>query len=202
MPTIFNVANTIAGRVTRILNFLDTADEIYVGIGRSAPWDQSFGNGVNDLNPPRPSVNLINIPDPIIYKKATIVAPAIRSLLNPEFNQNIDPLTSTILVQQSINEQNFAIIDPNDIINESGEYNVLPEFVYIVTEIDSNDYEELEWRAMGLFTRIFLADGVPEGSQVYTNNQVTGGIIQLATFNSPVERDDGVIHKFEFLINL
>ena len=202
MASIVNTTEVNTGKVVRILNFVESADDFYVAIGKSTAWDGSFGLNVSDINPPVPPVDATTLPDPIIYKKVDVAGPASRITLCQDFNENTETLSSIILVQQTLTQQNYAVFDPNDIVNEDGSFNKEPEFVYITVDILGTDYAVDEWRSSALFTKLFLEDGVPEGAAIYQPNQVKGGLLHHLTYNTPVEREDDKIHKFEYLINL
>jgi len=202
MASIFNTIEVNTGRVARVLNFVASSDDFYVAIGKSTDWDSSFGLNVNDANPPEPTVESTSIPEPIIYKKVEVAAPASRTVLCQEFNSNVETLSSIILVQQSLTEQNYALFDPAEVVNEDGSFAKEPELVYVKVDILGTDYAADEWRASALFTKLFLEDGVTKGLSVYQPNQVKGGLLHHLTFNTPVERTDDKVHKFEYLINV
>ena len=69
MASIFNTIEVNTGRVARIINFLNTAEDFFIAIGKPTPWDSSFGLNVSDINPPSPNINATEILDPIIYKR-------------------------------------------------------------------------------------------------------------------------------------
>ena len=202
MASIFNTIEVNTGRVARILNFVASSDDFYVALGKPTSWDSSFGLNVNDANPPEPTVDAVSLPEPIIYKRVSIAAPASRTVLCQEFNSNVETLSSIILVQQSLTEQNYALFDPLDVVNSDGSFAKEPELVYVSVDILGTDYTTEEWRASALFTKLFLEDGVTEGLSTYQPNQVKGGLLHHLTFNTPVERTDDKVHKFEYLINV
>ncbi len=215
MASIFNTITTISGRVTRILNFLESSDDFYVAIGKPTPWDASFGSGVSELNPPSPEPSSIVLPEPILYKKVCCVAAATRSRFceTPVDNTNLggnaalcpdDGLLadSTVLIQESFTDQNFTYYSADQIQIINGQYTVFPEVIYVKGQIQGEDYTEDGWRASALFTQLILADGVQTGLDVYQPSQVISGIIQQMTYNTVVERDDGKNHRFEYLINV
>lgn len=212
MATIFNTITTTSGRVTRILNFLESGTNFYVGIGKATPWDASFGSGVSDLNPPSPTPGTIILPEPIVYKKVCCVAAAARTrfcdapVSSTGPSQNLCPDTaledSNILIEESYTDQNFTYYAANEITIVNGQYNVFPEFVYVKGQIEGEEYIEDGWRASALFTQLVLADGVPTGQDIYQPNQVVSGIIQQMTYNTFVERQDGKSHRFEYIINV
>ena len=212
MATIFNTSTTISGRITRILNFLESGTDFYIGLGKVTPWDASFGLGVSDLNPPSPTPSTIVLPEPIIYKKVCCVSAAARTriceaaVVETGSSTNLCPDTgiadSNILIEESYTDQNFTYYAAEEITVVNGQYTVFPEFVYVKGQIESEDYTEIGWRASALFTQLILADGVPSGQNIYQSNQVIGGIIQQMTYNTLVERQDGKSHRFEYLINV
>lgn len=202
MASIFNTVEVNTGRVARVLNFVESSDDFYVALGKPTDWDGSFGLNINDSNPPEPPVDAVTLPEPIVYKKVEVAAPASRTVLCQEFNTNVDALSSIILVQQSLTEQNYAIFDPSEVVNPDGSFAKEPELVYIKVDILGTDYAADEWRASALFTKLFLEDGVPTGQTLYQPSQVKGGLLHHLTYNTPVERTDDKIHKFEYLINV
>ncbi len=212
MASIFNTVEVNTGRVARIINFLDSAEDFFIAIGRPNPWDSSFGLNVSDINPPSPSINATQIIDPIIYKRIRLstggqsefqAKAASRSAACSDFQQNEDPLSSQILVQETLTQQNYTLYTVDDIVDPvTGEFTRNPEFVYVSGQILGEDYEADEWRASALYTKLFFADGVNTNLDIYTPNQVVGGLLHHLTYNTPVERQDGKIHKFEYLINV
>jgi len=202
MASIFNTVEVNTGRVARVLNFVASSNNFYVALGKSTSWDGSFGLNVNDINPPKPLVDATTLPEPILYKKVEIAAPASRTVLCQEFNTNTNSLSSIILVQQSLTEQNYAIFDPSEVVNPDGSFAKEPELVYVKVDILGTDYNASEWRASALFTKLFLQDGVTEGLSIYQPNQVKGGLLHHLTYNTPVERKDDKVHQFEYLINV
>lgn len=212
MASIFNTVEVNTGRVARIINFLDSAEDFFIAIGRANPWDSSFGLNVSDINPPTPSINATQIIDPIIYKRIRLstggqsefqAKAASRSAACSDFQQNEESLSSQILVQETLTQQNYTLYTVDDIVDPvTGEFNRNPEFVYVSGQILGEDYEADEWRASALYTKLFFADGVNDNLDIYTPSQVVGGLLHHLTYNTPVERQDGKIHKFEYLINV
>lgn len=213
MASIFNTATTISGRVARILNFVNSGTDFFVGIGKPTPWDASFGVNVSDINPPLPLATTLTLPEPIIYKRVKCVAPAstVSICFNADSPINITNCSNTnfnidqnaeVLVKESFTEQNYILHDPNTIVNTGNSFNILPEFVYVQAEILGEDYAVDGWRASALYTKLYLADGVPDNLEIYSPNQVTGGLIQQITYNTLVEREDSKIHRLEYIINV
>lgn len=216
MATVFNTVKPITGRVARILNFLETSGDFYIGLGKPTPWGSSYGQGVSDLNPPIPANNLANIPEPIIYKRVQCVAPATRlSVCINDTDPNTtcpngDPIrfdlnaenNPQVLIQESFNEQSYRLYDPADIQPINGKYLITPEIIYAQGSILGTDYNTVGWRVSALFTQLFLADGVPEGQEIYFPQQVAGGLIQQVTYNTLIERQSNKTHRFEYIITV
>lgn len=212
MASIFNTVEVNTGKVARIINFLNSAEDFFIAIGKSTPWDSSFGVNVSDLNPPSPTVNETSIIEPIIYKRIRLstggessfqAKAASRSAACSDFERNEEELSSRVLVQETLTQQNYSLYTVNDLIDPStGRFLRNPEFVYISGEILGEEYEADNWRASALYTKLFFAPGVDPNLDIYTPNQVSAGLLHHLTYNTPVERQDGKIHKFEYLINV
>lgn len=209
MTTIFNTVEVTTGRVNRIINFLNSSPEFFIAIGKSTPWDNSFGLNISDTNPPFPNASSTEILEPIIYKRiqigvgsTSVISAASNKAHCSDYNNNQDILTSTVLVNQSPANQNFTFYSLQDLINNDGQYKYNPEFVYIQGEISDLDYSTDNWRCSALFTKLFLNANVPTNLNVYNASQVKGGLLHHLTYNSPVLRQSGKIHSFEYIINV
>lgn len=212
MTSIFNTVEVNTGRVARILNFLKSADDFFIAIGKSTPWDASFGLNISDTNPPTPSVNTTQILDPIVYKRIRLstagssdfqAKAASRSAACSDFQNNQDNLSAQVLVQETLAQQNYTLYNQEELVDPiTGAFIKNPEFVYISGVILGEDYTANQWRASALYTKLFFAPGVNDQLEIYTPNQVVGGLLHHLTYNTPVDRQDGKIHKFEYLINV
>lgn len=212
MASIFNTVEVNTGRVARIINFLSSSTDFFIAIGKSTPWDNSFGVNVSDINPPSPAPSETQIIEPIIYKRIRLSAggdpnfqakAASRSAACSDFQLNEEELSSQVLVQETLTQQNYSLYTVDDLIDPvTGQFIRNPEFVYVSGQIIGEDYNADQWRASALYTKLFLAPGVNSNLEIYTPNQVTGGLLHHLTYNTPVEREDGKIHKFEYLINV
>jgi hypothetical protein len=205
MASIFNTVEVNTGKTARILNFLNSADDFFIAIGKPTPWDNSWGLNVSDANPPSPTVDRVSIVEPIIYKRVKIGSGAGAASKNTtcgDFNGNEDSLSSVVLVQQTITQKNYTIFTAEEIVNSDGTFARNPEFIYVSGSIFGEDYTAETWRASALYTKLFFKEGVPNNLQIYTPDQVKGGLLQHLTFNTPVEREDEKEHKFEYLINV
>lgn len=213
MASIFNTSTTISGKVSRILNFVESGKDFYVGIGKPTPWDTSFGTNVSEVNPPSPTNKTLMLPEPIMYKKVKCVAPASRVATCTSFSEERNkrvcqdtsfntPLNSEVLIKESFAERNYILYDPDEITIKGNTFNIFPEFVYIQAEISGEEYLADGWRCSGLFTKLFLSENTTPNQEIYLPNQVEGGLIQQITYNTFIERDDSKQHRFEYLINL
>lgn len=209
MASIFNTIEVNTGRVARIVNFLSSSSDFFIAIGKSTPWEGSFGLNVTDLNPPVPLTNTVEIIEPIIYKRieigitgTSIASAASKQAHCSEFEVNQQALSSVTLIQQSLAEQNFTFYPVEDIVNLDGSFSKNPEFIYIQGNILDTEYTEDSWRACALYTKLFLNDGVSNNLSIYNPSQVKGGLLHHITYNTPVLRQAGKNHKFEYIINV
>jgi hypothetical protein len=209
MTTIFNTVEVSTGRVNRIINFLQSSPEFFIAIGKNTPWDSSYGFNISDTNPPFPLENSKEILEPIIYKRirigvgSTNIISAASNKAQCLQNDNTSILSSTNLVEQSPATENFTFYALEDLINSQGDaYINNPEFIYIQGEITDLDYNSTNWRCSALYTKLFLNTGVPTNLNIYTPDQVKGGFLHHLTYNSPVLRQPGKIHSFEYIINV
>lgn len=209
MASIFNTIEVNTGRIARIINFLSSSSEFFIAIGKSTPWDSSFGLNINDNNPPFPLETVTNVIEPILYKRIqigvsanSIASAAARQSNCSDFQPNQEVLSSSVLVQQSITQQNFTFYTLDELINSNGNYNYSPEFVYIKGSILDIDYTESSWRVSGLYTKLFLNQGVSPNLSIYLPSQVQGGLLHHVTYNSPVLRQANKQHNFEYIINV
>ena len=206
MTSIFNTVETASGKANRIINFLSNLNnkqDVYIALGKPTPWTTKFGLNVSDINPPTPSLLQDTLPEPIVYVKAK-AGPAVKKIafdsLEPIFN--VAAATAEVLVEQSFNDTEYQYLDYDSLFFEDGSYRILPQFLYITGRIAGENYTEDSWRASALFTNLKLAEGVAENKNIYLPEEVTGGIINQITFNTPVLREDSKSHTFEYLINL
>lgn len=209
MTTIFNTVEVNTGRVARIINFLQSSSEFFIAIGRNTPWDNSFGLNISDTNPPTPLNSEKGILDPIIYKRIqigvganSIAAAASTQAQCSDYNNNTPILSSTNLIQQSTATQNLTFYALEDLVNNEGQHLRNPEFIYISGEILDTEYNTETWRVSGLYTKLFLNVGVSTNLQIYTPSQVKGGLLHHLTYSSPVYRQSGKKHKFEYIITV
>lgn len=209
MASVFNTIEVNTGRVARIVNFLSSSSEFFIAIGKSTPWEGSFGLNITDQNPPVPTINTTQLLEPILYKRikigitgTSIVSAASKQSHCSDYNSNQQALSSITLVEQSIAEQNFNFYAVEDIVNNDGSFSKNPEFIYIQATILDTEYVEDSWRACALYTKLFLNDGVSNNLPVYTPSQVKGGLLHHITYNTPVLRQTGKNHKFEYIINV
>ena len=212
MASIFNTVEVNTGRVARIFNFLDSADDFFIALGKPTPWDSSFGLNISDINPPTPPITATQILDPIVYKRIRLstagssdfqAKAASVSAACSNFQSNENNLSAQVLVQETLAQQNYTLYNKEELIDQTtGLFIRNPEFVYISGVILGEDYTADEWRASALYTKLFFADGVDDNLEIYTPSQVTGGLLHHLTYNTPVERQDGKTHKFEYLINV
>jgi hypothetical protein len=209
MTTIFNTVEVSTGRVNRIINFLQSSPEFFIAIGKSTPWDSSYGLNISDTNPPFPLESAKQILEPIIYKRirigvgSTNIISAAANRAQCLQNTNIPLLSSTSLVEQSPATENFTFFALEDLLNNEGtDYINNPEFIYIQGEITDLDYTTDSWRSSALYTKLFFNTGVPTNLNIYTPDQVKSGLLHHLTYNSPVLRQPGKIHSFEYIINV
>lgn len=209
MTSIFNTMEVNTGRVNRIINFLESSPEFFIAIGKSTPWDNTFGLNISDANPPTPLERTKEILEPILYKRIQIgvgansVASAASSNQQcSDFNNNSQILSSTSLIQQSPATQNFTFYALEDLTNSEGDYIYNPEFIYIQGEINDLDYDVDSWRCSALYTKLFLNTNIPTNLNIYTPSQVKGGLLHYITYNTPVLRQSGKAHNFEYIINV
>lgn len=212
MASIFNTVEVSTGRVARIFNFLDSAEDFFVAIGKPTPWDSSFGLNISDINPPTPPITATEILEPIIYKRIRLstagssefqAKAASVSAACSDFQSNETNLSAQVLVQETLAQQNYTLYNKEELVDpNTGLFIRNPEFVYVSGNIIGEDYTTDEWRASALYTKLFFAPGVNTNLELYTPQQVTGGLLHHLTYNTPVERQDGKIHKFEYLINV
>lgn len=207
MASIFNTVEVNTGRVNRIINFLQSSSEFFIGIGKPTIWDSTFGLNISDINPPIPLENSKHLIEPIIYKRIqigvgsnSIITPATNQAHCSDYNNNNQILSNTILVNQSPSNQNFTFFALEDLINNEGDYVYNPEFVYIQGEINDTEYNTESWRCSGLFTKLFLNTGIPNNLSIYTPDQVKSGHLHHLTYNTPVLRQSGKTHNFEYII--
>jgi hypothetical protein len=208
MSTIFNTIEVTTGRVARIINFLESSPEFFIAIGKSTPWNQTYGLNINDNNPPFPLDSQLEILEPILYKRIKIgvgadsVASAASMQNQCQENTNDEVLSSVNLIEQSAAQNNLTFFSLQDLKNNQDNRIHKPEFIYIQGEILDTDYTNDSWRCSALYTKLFLQPNVPTTLELYTPQQVKGGLLHHVTYNSPVLRQVGKTHKFEYIITV
>lgn len=209
MPTVFHTAHPVSSKIAKIVNFVNNGLNFYVGIGKATEWDNSYGNSVTDENPPLPSSTTVELIEPIIYKRVKCVAPATVNRTGFIYNKVCETLTNTnellnnnILIKESEFEKTLNLYSVEDIKFIEGQYNIVPDYIYIQAEIEPSEYREESWRCSALFTNLILKEGVSSSLDIYTPDQVEQGYIEQITFNSPVFQVPNKLHRFEYLISL
>ncbi len=200
MTDIFNTENLLVGRVGRLLAFLEYANNFYIAIGKSSPWTNDYGVGINDNNPPKPNINLSNIPETIIYKKVETVIPAVAS--NTCADINLDSKDFEVLAEGSLVQKTYNFIKPDKIYYSNGELRAYPTHLYISTKVEYTDYDTSSFRAIGFYTSIDLKQGVDRNKLIVLPNEVNKGLIHWASYSTPVERIEGKTHHIEFMMQL
>lgn len=209
MASIFNTIEVTTGRIHRIINFLESTSEFFIAIGKSTEWESSYGLNITDNNPPFPLEYQKEIIEPILYKRieigvgASSIAAAARYKNScSDFDINAEVLSSNTLIQESPSTKNLLFYSLNELKNAEGMFLQTPEFIYIQGEIKDTEYLVDSWRASALYTKLFFQPNVPNNLPIYTANEVKGGLLHHLTYNSPVLRQVGKNHKFEYIINV
>lgn len=155
-------------------------NQFFVGFGKTAPWNEAWGLGVSDDNPPYPSSSISTIPDPFLFKRCTVVNPVIKS--------SCESSGITFNDCNTFEEQGSSWIEINyddvDLIRS------LPfKIRNYVVRVDLSDLEFIpdSFRALGLFLNPTVAQGVSPNLITYLPNQLSDyGTLKLVSFFTPI----------------
>lgn len=201
MTDIFNTTIPDIGRTYRILNFIKNSGELFIAIGKPTIWATEYGLEVSDSNPPVPGSNIIEIPEPIIYKRIQRALPAIPSTMCADLNLDIDSNISKSLTQSNI-EKSYVLFNVEDLFEEDGSVRLKPSHIYISASIESEDYNADSFRCIGLYNSVQLKGGVNDNKLVYTNNEISVKALQWVSYSTPIERNTNKVHNIEILLQI
>lgn len=193
MSSTFNSLITTAGKVDRLLRFIET-NTFFFAFGKDTPWDESWGAGVNDDNPPAPRSTTEQIPEIFGFKSAYKVLPVVESGCGTmQFSDCLENIASSSKWQTVEIEGNCRRT-----------LNVIaPSKLYISVTLDPFEFLTQSYRAVGLYLNPKLKATAPRGQIFYTPDQLEDpGILYWASFSSPVLRQADKKIELEILVSL
>lgn len=162
---------TISGHVSRALDFFERND-IYFGIGRPTPWpDEEY--------PPPATIETTQLDEAIGYKKVETVY-----LVVPDEAGTI-----------SYRDSSWRVVPANEAIAEGARW------VYIDCHLRYDELPLVDYRQIGVFSRLTLADGVPEGKFNLLPSEVgDNGILEIVDNRKRTPRQIDMKEKLSIVI--
>lgn len=187
MAEVFNYQITPLGKAHFLKQFL-TEHTFFFGFGKTTPWDSSWGDQVDDNNPPKSNYTL-GIPEVFVYKKAlaaNLVVPA-----NCDSNESKSTFT--------FEGESWSFLDHNNLsIDQLSKLN--PQHFLIGVDLDVEDFITSSFRAVGLYVDLQLKSGVPN-QVIYTPDQIQDpGILYWLSYNTPIVKRLDKKVKVEILL--
>lgn len=179
MPTIIRSINTNLSKVDKLLYLVNST--YFFGIGKDTIWDTSWGDDVNEENPPTIEPSISSLPDIKLYKSPIYQTLAVESQCGTvEFDScgtSDGALKLTLINLETTNREILDIISPS--------------YLYFKIEITENDliFADIEsCRVAGLYKDItFLTSGQIRYLPTSVVNQ---GTLYWASYFTPLEKNN------------
>lgn len=196
MTAIFNNTLTNIGNTNKLLSLINST--FYFAIAKSSAWDSSWGDNINDTNPPLPNPDVLSIPEILLYKQPYYQTLAVESnCYDIDFancGQSINTPTTVTLIDLS--KASSALLNI-----------IVPQYLYFKVEITVNDIALLSSGSS------FRIGGLFKDTTVITPNQVTylptninnQGTLFWVTYFTPILSSSYINNKistFEILLKV
>lgn len=161
----------------RILNFIK--GDYFFGIGRHEGGPQL----------PTPPNTLVDIPSPVLYKKAYEVKPALKS-----------PCGNKVLYDATGQEQIWQVFNDPTVIEGS----IHPTHVYVNLHLSDDEYQAQFYSCLGLFEGLRVREGVERNISYLPRLVIDPGILIWVCFHTPVYRIPGSrgVRIVEFMLEV
>lgn len=166
---------TTVGHVSRAISFFELSN-LYFGIGRTSPWE---GEDEPNFSAPLPDVNATQIDELIGMKRVSV-----KSLVYP------DP-DGTIVYRN----QTWRKVSPEDAIRLGAHW------VYIEASIEYDELPAVEYRQIGVFSRVVVGPSVTALQPILLPEQIANqGILEILDQRKVVTRNEDSRDTFSMII--
>lgn len=186
--SIFRVQQTKLGKIDRLIK-LATQNKFYFAFGKATDWDSSWGEGINDTNPPAPDENATEIPEPFLLIKAFRASPVTEK-----------ECTSLIKIVDDvqIGAKTFRVLDKEELPTDLSV--VSPSYLFVEGAMESKEFTS--YRTIGLFLNPTFNTGVDLNKLSFVPSEVNSyGVLYNSAYCTPVT-SSATISKVQFIITL
>lgn len=178
MPAVFKSNNTNLSKIDKLLYLVNST--YFFGIGKDTTWNTSWGDDVNEENPPMPEFNIDNLPDIKLYKKPYYQTLAVESQCGTvEFDSCGTSEGSKKLTLINLETTN------RDTLNA-----ISPDYLYFKIEIEENDltFANIQnFRVAGLYKNITFTNS--KRIRYLPTSVVNQGILYWASYFTPIQKN-------------
>ena len=166
---------TTMGHVSRAISFFEL-DNIYFALGKTSPWE---GETEEDFSVPLPSVSATTLDELIGMKKVEV-----KSLVYPDEE-------GTVVYR----DRTWRKISSEEAIALGAHW------VYLESSILYEDFPEIAYRQIGIFSRVQLNDDVPISQKILLPEHIKDtGILEILDQRKVVTRNEDSRDTFSMII--
>jgi hypothetical protein len=179
MSWIYKQAYPNASRSKRVRVFVN--QELYFCLAKHTPWG-------NPDTPPDIPLDILSLPEPIVYIRPIYVLPALRS-----------PCGNKVMCGPQGEAENWQVFY-NGLFDDLG-HNVMPTHAYVALEVRDEYFQTPSFRCTALLSDLKVKGNLPMAI-TYPPSLIEGpGLIQWVSFHSPVEKvPDRKARVIEFML--
>lgn len=171
---------TNISKVSKLKCFIETAENLYISLGKDTPWP-------NDSNPPQPNSNIVDIIEPLLFKKPN------KLLLANETNCG----------ETKILGKYWNLYLSEEVNQVGNTYEPLPTHIYISCDLDPEELLADTFRVIGLHTNVVLQPEVNPYLLSYPNSFIKDkGLLHWVSYMTPIERLNNAFPQVEILLSL
>jgi hypothetical protein len=171
---------TDISKVSKLKCFINNSKDIYISIGKDTPWP-------NDTNPPQPSNTVIDILEPLLFKKPN------KLLLASETNCG----------EIKILGKYWNLFLPEEVIKVGNTFEPLPTHIYISCDLDPEELLANSFRVIGLHTEVKLEPEANPYQMSYPISLIKDmGLLHWVSYMTPIERLDNAFPQVEILLDI
>lgn len=171
---------TVMGHVSRAISFYEL-NGIYFAIGRKTPWpgELEAAELKTDYSVPLPDIEATCLDELIGMKRVTT-----KSLVLPDQD-------GTVIYRDSI----WRRITPEEAIQRQAHW------VYIETSIYYDELPDVNYRQIGVFSRVKLKEGISPTKQVILPEEIADtGVLEVLDHRKVVTRNEDSKDTFSMII--
>ena len=186
--SIFKVQQTKLGKIDRLIK-LATQNKFYFAFGKSTAWDSTWGEDVDDTNPPAPDEDDTSIPEPFLLVKAFRASPVTEK-----------ECTSLIKIVDDVQvgAKTFRVLDKEELPPDLTV--VSPSYLFVEGALESKKFTS--YRTIGLFLNPTFNTGVDINKLTFIPSEINSyGVLYNAAYCTPVT-SSAKLSKVQFIITL